>query len=82
MSAIKDSIDVFMYGYADLVGTLFFTGKTFTFSYAPGWIDRGYPISPFMPLEEGAFYSQGLHPIFSDVAPDRWGRKLIERKLA
>jgi len=34
-----------------------------------------------MSLEEGTFYSQGLHPIFSDVAPDRWGRKLIEKKF-
>ena len=81
MSTIKDSVSVFMYGYADPVGMLFVTGKTFTFAYAAGWVERGYPISPFMPLEEGTFYAQGLHPIFSDVAPDRWGRKLIERKL-
>ena len=32
-------------------------------------------------MKEGTFYSQGLHPIFSDVAPDRWGRKLIDKKL-
>ncbi len=70
-----------MHGYARQVGTLFFNRNTFTFSYAPEWVAHGFPISPLMSLEEGTFYSQGLHPIFSDVAPDRWGRKLIEKKF-
>lgn len=81
MSAASDNLGVFMYGYARQVGTLFFNRNTFTFSYAPEWVAHGFPISPLMSLEEGTFYSQGLHPIFSDVAPDRWGRKLIEKKF-
>ncbi|MDQ6988147.1 MAG: type II toxin-antitoxin system HipA family toxin [Mariprofundaceae bacterium] len=81
MSATRDSIGVFIYGYTEQVGTLFFARNTFTFSYAPEWVDHGFPISPLMPLEGGTFYSQGLPPIFSDVAPDRWGRRLIEKKL-
>ncbi len=81
MSAANDNIGVFMHGYAQQVGTLFFNRNTFTFSYTPEWVAHGFPISPLMPLEEGTFYSHGLHPIFSDVAPDRWGRKLIEKKF-
>jgi serine/threonine-protein kinase HipA len=81
MSTAKNNIGVFMYGHTEKVGTLFFSGSTFTFSYAPEWTDHGFPISPLMPLEEKTSYSKGLHPIFSDVAPDRWGRKLIDKKL-
>jgi len=81
VSVANDNIGVFMYGHARQVGTLFFNRNTFTFSYAPEWVDHGFPISPLMPLEGGTFYSLGLHPIFSDVAPDRWGRKLIEKKF-
>lgn len=81
MAVNQESIGVFMSGYAEHVGTLFFHRNTFTFSYSPEWQAKGFPISPSMRLEAGTFYSQGLHPIFSDVAPDRWGRKLIDRKL-
>ena len=81
MSASNNSVGIFMYGYTEQVGTLFFSRNTFTFSYAPEWVNNGFPISPLMPLENETSYSQGLHPIFSDVAPDRWGRKLIDKKL-
>jgi len=77
----SSQVSVFMFGYREPVGTLFFQRNTFTFSYAKGWMAHGFPISPSMPLENETFYSHGLPPIFSDVAPDRWGRKLIETKL-
>jgi serine/threonine-protein kinase HipA len=70
-----------MFGCRKQVGTLFYQRNTFTFSYAKGWMEHGFPISPGMPLENETFYSHGLPLIFSDVAPDRWGRKLIEKKL-
>jgi len=81
MSAAKNNTGVFMHGHTEQVGTLFVSRNTFTFSYAPEWVDHGFSISPLMPLENEIFYSLGLHPIFSDVAPDRWGRKLIDKKL-
>jgi len=81
MAAAKNNIGVFMYGYAEQVGDLYFNRDTFTFTYTKDWVAQGFPISPLMPLEGETFYSQGLHPIFSDVAPDRWGRKLIEKKF-
>ena len=81
MARKQDSIGVFISENPEQIGTLFFNRNTFTFSYSPEWEANGFPISPLMPPGEGAFYSQGLHPIFSDVAPDRWGRKLIDKKL-
>jgi len=81
MSVVRKSIGVFLYGYTEQVGTLFFSRNTCTFAYAPAWVEHGFPLSPCMPLEHGNVYSQGLHPVFSDAAPDRWGRKLIDKKL-
>jgi serine/threonine-protein kinase HipA len=81
MSAANDQVGVFMFGHAVQVGTLFYQRNTLTFSYSSAWMEQGFPISPWMPLESETFYSHGLHPVFFDVAPDRWGRKLIEKKL-
>ncbi|MDX8396489.1 MAG: type II toxin-antitoxin system HipA family toxin [Mariprofundaceae bacterium] len=81
MSKAKSKVDVFMYGFDIPVGTLFFNRNTFTFGYAEEWTQQGFPLTPIMPLDSKTHYSKGLHPIFSDVAPDRWGRKLIDKKL-
>jgi len=32
-----------------------------------------------MPLDTQEHYAEGVHCIFSDASPDRWGRKLIDR---
>ncbi|MBC7460123.1 MAG: type II toxin-antitoxin system HipA family toxin [Thermoleophilia bacterium] len=55
-----------------------------TFRYAPSWLADagGYALDPRLPLFEGSFHtneSQALFAAFTDAAPDRWGRRLIER---
>lgn len=43
--------------------------------------DRAFPLSPDMPLVEGALHTQGdsLFCAFEDCMPDRWGRNLMLR---
>lgn len=55
-----------------------------TFSYAPDYLARGdaYELDPALPLLAGPQQTPGGRPTFgafSDCAPDRWGRKLIQR---
>ncbi|MGL5823426.1 MAG: type II toxin-antitoxin system HipA family toxin [Nocardioides sp.] len=70
------------------VGTAYFTrrGRTVatTFSYAPSYLARpdAYPIDPTLPLDTGRGHTVGLPGAFADSAPDRWGRRLIERAWA
>lgn len=58
-----------------------------TFAYRPGYLSRpgAYPLDPDLPLEGGQFQTAVGHSLFgafSDTAPDRWGRKLIQRAEA
>jgi serine/threonine-protein kinase HipA len=55
-----------------------------TFGYRPGYIGRegAYELDPDLPLQIGQFQTpvgRSLFGAFADTAPDRWGRKLIER---
>lgn len=55
-----------------------------TFSYADEYLARGnaYPLDPLLPLGSGQIQTPLGRPIFgafSDCAPDRWGRTLIQR---
>lgn len=60
-----------------------------TFTYDQEWSDnpRGFAIDPALPLEGGPFHTSGkpgymrdsLPGVFSDAAPDDWGRRLLER---
>jgi len=60
-----------------------------TFSYDPAWIEnpRAFALQPDFPLEGGPFHTSGqsgnirdsLAGVFSDAAPDSWGRNLLER---
>ena len=60
-----------------------------TFSYDPVWPKnpRSFALQPDMPVDGGAFYASGssgnvrdaLAGVFSDAAPDSWGRRLLER---
>ena len=60
-----------------------------TFSYDPAWIEnpRAFALQPTLPLEGGSFHASGqsgntrdaLAGVFSDAAPDSWGRRLLER---
>src|SRR5258706_7655547 len=60
-----------------------------TFTYDPAWTEnpRGFALQPAMPIEGGPFHASGssgntgdaLAGVFSDAAPDSWGRRLLER---
>lgn len=55
-----------------------------TFGYDPAWLadSRGYALEPALPLVGGPQHTaagQGMFRSFGDTAPDRWGRRMIER---
>ncbi|MGH2889392.1 MAG: type II toxin-antitoxin system HipA family toxin [Solirubrobacteraceae bacterium] len=55
-----------------------------SFAYRPGYIGRdgAYALDPDLPLQTGQLQTpvgRSLFGAFSDAAPDRWGRTLIER---
>ncbi len=60
-----------------------------TFAYASSWLEdpRGFAVAPNLPLAENPFYtsakpgtaSDALAGVFTDAAPDSWGRRLLER---
>ena len=55
-----------------------------TFSYAPEYLARGdaYELDPALPLTAGQQQTptgRAIFGAFSDCAPDRWGRRLIQR---
>jgi serine/threonine-protein kinase HipA len=60
-----------------------------TFTYDQEWSDnpQAFAIDPVLPLEGGPFHTSGrpghmrdsLPGVFSDAAPDDWGRRLLER---
>jgi serine/threonine-protein kinase HipA len=56
-----------------------------TFSYAPEYLGRkgAYPLDPALPLDAGQLQTpvgREIFGAFSDCAPDRWGRMLIQRR--
>lgn len=61
-------------------GTVFPAGDSAVFSYHRDYLanERAYALAPALPLVPGPQYLTGLGP-FSDSAPDRWGRKLLQR---
>jgi|UPI000373DB3C serine/threonine-protein kinase HipA len=63
------------------VGQLIIRDNSSTFMYTDEWQRIGFPLTPNLPLQIKDHHVVGLHGIFSDASPDRWGRKLIERKL-
>lgn len=70
-----------------LVGRLWARERTgresSSFTYDPAWIKRrgAFALAPTLPLVAGPFHAaKGLHPAFSDSAPDAWGRKLMLRQ--
>lgn len=62
------------------VGELIIRDKSSTFIYTSEWQSNGFSIAPNLPISIKEHHVAGIHGIFSDAAPDRWGRKLIERK--
>jgi len=63
------------------VGDLVMREQSATFIYNDAWINDGFPVSPDMPMNIKEHHAAGIHGIFSDSSPDRWGRRLIQRKL-
>jgi serine/threonine-protein kinase HipA len=55
-----------------------------SFEYELAWLEApgSFPIDPSLPLYAGEQYATALPPIFTDAAPDRWGRTLLERREA
>ena len=62
------------------VGTLIIRDRSSTFIYANEWQKNGFSIAPNLPIAIKEHHVAGVHGIFTDTAPDRWGRKLIDRK--
>lgn len=53
-----------------------------TFAYCEPYLTLGscaYAIDPALPLNVGPIHCDGLPGAFRDSAPDRWGRRLIDR---
>jgi len=61
-------------------------GAAVAFSYDPDWLAQpsAFPIDPALQLFEGPQYTADarLAGVFNDAAPDRWGRKLLDRREA
>ena len=67
------------------------TGETISFEYAPKWLGSGGPI-PGFPLDHELFFGAGtqyarsgageLPGAFADCSPDRWGKRLMDRREA
>lgn len=71
------------------IGVLYSTpgpGPVISFAYARSWLDSkdAFAIEPQLPLiEQEQYVRDGVLPgIFADIAPDRWGRTLMQRREA
>lgn len=78
-------VDLDLGGQSVHVGTAHFTRRgravTTTFTYSPAYLARpdAYAVDPALPLDVGRGHTTGLPGAFADSAPDRWGRRLIEK---
>jgi serine/threonine-protein kinase HipA len=56
---------------------------TTDFAYDPAYLANpaAYAIDPSLPMDAGRGVVDGLPGAFSDCAPDRWGRRLINRRI-
>ena len=81
-------VDLDLGGQSVHVGTAHFTRRgravTTTFTYSPTYLARpdAYAVDPALPLDVGRGHTTGLPGAFADSAPDRWGRRLIEKAWA
>ena len=60
------------------------TKSVLSFAYQPEWLSArdSFALDPELPLYQGEQYPPTLPGIFTDAAPDRWGRTLLERREA
>ncbi|HEY4025005.1 MAG TPA: type II toxin-antitoxin system HipA family toxin [Candidatus Dormibacteraeota bacterium] len=82
-------LDAEDFGPVDEIGTLRRVRRAATsvvsFTFAANWLRLGrrFALDPSLGLYEGEQYtSDGLFGIFTDIAPDRWGRTLLQRREA
>ncbi|WP_165253177.1 type II toxin-antitoxin system HipA family toxin [Adlercreutzia sp. ZJ304] len=78
--------------YADIDSIPVYAGRAYfsmrgntlttTFAYASDYLSdsRAYEIDPAFPLIGSTYHCNGLPGAFSDSAPDRWGRNLIDKE--
>jgi len=67
------------------------TGETISFEYDPQWLANAGPITAF-PLDQALYFGSGnqyaragaseLSGAFVDCSPDRWGKRLMDRREA
>lgn len=95
MNALDVWLDDASLGGAALVGRLARTssrtGDTLAFEYAPEWLANAGPVKAF-PLDHALYLGAGpqytksgagdLAPAFQDCSPDRWGKRLMDRREA
>ena len=90
LSEVTVSLDAPELGSSRRVGMLRQTGigprSVISFAYEPAWIAErdAFVLDPSHQLYEGEQYPRDgdLAGIFTDTAPDRWGRMLLERREA
>lgn len=92
MASARDEVVVHLdaadLGPDQMVGTLrrerSASGGVVSFAYEPSWLAAQGPftLDPSLGLYEGEQYPPALPGIFTDAAPDRWGRTLLERREA
>jgi serine/threonine-protein kinase HipA len=93
MSETREEVVVHLdaedFGPAGEVGTLRRARRAATsvvsFTFAANWLRLRHRLAldPSLGLYEGEQYSSdGLFGIFTDIAPDRWGRTLLQRREA
>jgi serine/threonine-protein kinase HipA len=58
--------------------------EIFSFEYDSGWLEIGNPVllDPGLHFSSGIQYPSASFGLFLDSAPDRWGRRLIQRREA
>ena len=82
-------LNVFLNAYGNrlFVGVLEKQNNRIFFEYAPEFIGKNIPLSPFMlPLKQQVYEDEkrtfdGLFGVFNDSLPDGWGCLLLDRKL-
>jgi len=79
-------LDDYLFGPLQHIGNLYRSDNgTLSFSYEPEWLRRedGFNLDPELKFEDGeAFPVNRNFGIFTDSCPDRWGRKLMNRRAA
>ncbi len=53
----------------------------YRFTYDPGFLPGGEPISVSFPLQEEPFESEELFPFFKGLLPEGWYREIVSKKL-